>query len=86
MWSPRASADLVVDPIMEAAAIIPSRISQPLEGARLRVIYLAEKVCCQLAGEDAPQISIGPLVFMLASLSIMNAEYDLWGLSIPYTK
>ncbi|KAK9996702.1 hypothetical protein SO802_021388 [Lithocarpus litseifolius] len=38
-----ANANPVADPNLEAAAIVASRISQPLKGARLRVIYLAER-------------------------------------------
>ena len=49
------------------------------------VIYLAEKVCYQLAGKDTPLVPIDPLVFMLAPHSMTNEEYDLWGLGIPFT-
>ena len=36
------------------AAIVATRITQPIEGVGLRVIYLVERVCCQLAGKDEP--------------------------------
>ena len=49
------------------------------------MIYLVERVCCQLGGEDMPRVPMDPLVFMLAPRSMMNAEYDLWGLGIPFT-
>ena len=49
-----ASVDLVVDSNLEATAIVTSRLSQPFEGSGLRVIYLAERVCCRLAGKDVP--------------------------------
>ena len=45
----------------------------------MRVLYLAEKVRCQLVGGDALP------VFMLALLSITDAEYQLWRSDIPYT-
>ena len=48
------------------------------------MIYFAERVCCQLAGEDAPQVPMDPLMFMLAPCSMTNVEYDLWGLGIPF--
>ncbi|KAK9998130.1 hypothetical protein SO802_017733 [Lithocarpus litseifolius] len=57
-----------------------------LEGDGLRVIYLTERVCCQLAGEDMPQVPIDPLEFMLAPHSMTNVEYDLWGPGIPFTR
>lgn len=41
------------------------------EGTRLRVIYLAKRVFYHLEGEDAPQVPMDPLVFMLASRSMM---------------
>ena len=42
-------------------------------------------MCCQLSGEDAPRVLMEPLVFMLAPRSMMDAEYDLWRLGIPFT-
>jgi len=65
----------VVDPNLEAASIVLSKITQPFEGAGLRVLYLAERVCCQLVGEDDLQVPMDPPVFMLAPLSMTNAEY-----------
>ena len=62
---------------MEAAIVVASNLSQPLEGSGLRVIYLVERVCYQLAGEDVLQVPMNPLVFMLASHSITDAEYAL---------
>ena len=50
------------------------------------MICLAERVCCQLTGKDAPQVPMDPLMFILAPRSMTNAEYDLWGLGILYTK
>ena len=35
-------------------------------------------------GEDVPQISMDPLVFILASLSMTEVEYQLWRNGIPY--
>ena len=48
------------------------------------MIYLVKRACCQLASEDAPQVPIDPLMFMLASHSMMHAKYDLWGPGIPF--
>ena len=77
MWSPWARVALVANVGSEAADILASNLSQPLEGSGLRVIYLVERVCCQLVGEDVPQVPMNPLVFMLASHSITDAEYAL---------
>ena len=44
------------------------------------MLYLAEKVNYQLVDGDAP------LVFILALLSMTDAEYQLWRSSIPYTR
>ena len=49
------------------------------------MIYLAERLCCQLVRENTPQVPMDPLVFMLAPHSMMDTEYDLWGPSIPFT-
>lgn len=68
---PVAASDL------EASALVISGITQPFEGAGLRVLYLSERVCCQLVGTDAPQVPMDPLEFMLASPSMSNAEYRL---------
>ena len=78
-------ASPIADPNFEATAIVISRITQPFEGAGLKVIYFAERVRLHLVGGDALQVSMDPLVFMLAPLSMMDAEYQLWRSSIPYT-
>ena len=44
------------------------------------MLYLAEKVNYQLVGGDAS------LLFILALLSMTDAEYQLWRSSIPYTR
>ena len=75
-----------VDLNLEAATLLTSRISQPFLGASLRAFYLAERVRCQLVGEDAPQILVDPSVFMLALLSMTDAEYLLWRNGISYAK
>lgn len=75
----------MADPNLEAAAIVISRISQPFEGASLRVLYLVEKVCCQLMGKDTPQVLMDLTVFMFALLSMTDVEYQLWRSGIPYT-
>ena len=62
------------------------RITQSLEGADLRVLYLAERVCYQLVGTDAPRVLMDPPQFMLALLSMTNDEYQLWRSSIPYAE
>ena len=77
MWSPWARATPVVDLGLKVATMVSSNLSQTFEGDGLRVIYLAERVCCQLAIEDVPRVPIDPLVFMLAPHSTMNAEYEL---------
>ncbi|XP_023911627.1 aspartic proteinase CDR1 [Quercus suber] len=63
---------------LDAAAIVASSLSQPVEGGGLRVIYLVERVCCQLADEDTPWVPMDPLVFMLAPCSMTNAKYNLY--------
>ena len=78
MWSPWAKAAPVADSSLKAMVILASSLSQPLEGGGLRVIYLVERVCCQLADEDVPQVPMDPLMFMLTPYSMTNAEYDLW--------
>ncbi|KAK9997933.1 hypothetical protein SO802_017536 [Lithocarpus litseifolius] len=52
---------LVVDPGLEAFSIISFAAIQPLKGVGLRVLYLAEKVSCQLMGLDTPQDMGGPV-------------------------
>ena len=74
-----------MDLSLESVAILASCLSQPLEGGGLRVIYLAKKVCYQLAGEDAPRVPMDLLVFILAPCSMTDTEYDLWRLGIPFT-
>ena len=64
-----------MDPNLEAAAIVICEITQPFEGTSLKVLYLAERVRCQLVVKDAPQVPINPPVFMLAPLSMTDAEY-----------
>lgn len=54
------------------------------EGVSLRVIYLAERVHCQLVGEDALQVPMDSSEFMLAPLSMINAEYALWRPNMAY--
>ena len=49
------------------------------------MIYLAERVCCQLAGEAGPRVPIDPLMFMLTPRSMTNMEYGLWGPNFPFT-
>ena len=44
IWSPWVGAAVVVDPNLEVAAIITSKITQLFEGAGLKVIYLGERV------------------------------------------
>ena len=85
-WSPWIGTPFATDLNLKAAAIIYSRVTQPLEGAGLRVLYLAERVSCQLMGEDMPQVPMDPPLFMLAPLSAMDAKYQLWRNGIPYTK
>jgi len=41
------------------------------------VLYFAERVHCQLVGEDAPQVPMDLLAIILAPLSMTNAEYAL---------
>ena len=69
----------------KVATILASSLSQLLKGSGLRVIYLAKRVYCQLAGEDAPRVPMDPIVFMLAPCSMMDVEYASWRLSIPFT-
>ena len=44
----------VVDSSLEAVEINSSRTTQALDGASLRIIYLAKRASCQLVGEDTP--------------------------------
>ena len=64
----------------------PLRLLSPFKGAGLRVLYLAERMRCQLVDEDAPQVSMDLLEFMLALLSMTNVKYHLWRSGIPYTQ
>jgi len=66
-----------MDPALEATALITSRITQPLEGVGLRVLYLIERVCYQPLGIDTPRVPMDLSQFMLAPLSMINAEYQL---------
>lgn len=52
----------------------------------MRVLYLAERVCCQLAGANVPQVPMCPFEFMLAPRSRTITEYDLWRQGIPHTE
>ena len=38
----------------------------------------------QLVGEDAPQVPMDPLEFMLAPLSMTNVKYALWRPGVAY--
>ena len=73
--SPWTSAPPVADLAMEAATLITSKITQPLEGVGLRVLSLPKRVCCQLVGVDAPRVLMDTLQFMLSSLSMTKADY-----------
>ena len=55
--------------------IVSSETSQLLEGAGLRVLYVAERAACKLVGENAPQVPMDPPTFMLAPLSMSDAKY-----------
>ena len=77
IWSPWVGALAVVDPNLVATPIVISKINHPFEGASLRVLYLANRIRCQLLGKDAPQVLMEPLVFMLTLLSIMDVIYQL---------
>lgn len=50
----------IADLALEVATFITSGITQPLEGVCLKVLYLAERVCCQLLGEDVPWFLMDP--------------------------
>ena len=65
----------IVDPNLEASAIVLSGITQPFEGSGLRVLYLAERVRCYLVGEDAAQAPMDPLVFVFALFFMTDVEY-----------
>ena len=45
-WSPWASVPTGVDPNLEVAAIVTSKITQPFEGDGLKLLYLVERMCC----------------------------------------
>ena len=74
-WSPWIGIPFVADLNLKAAAIISSRVTQPLEGDGLKVLYLAKRVSCQLVGEDMPQVPMDPPLFMFAPFSAMDAKY-----------
>lgn len=75
-----------VDLGLEATVIISFATTQPLEGADLRVLYLPVRASCQLASADTPQVLMDPPSFMLATLSMTDAENQLWRNDIPYAK
>ena len=68
----------------EAFTVVASGITQTFEGVGLRVLYLVERVCCQLVGEDALHVPMDPPEFMLAPLSMTNVEYALWSPGVAY--
>ena len=76
----------IANPGLEATTIIYSAATQPLEGVGLRVLYLVERASCQLASADTPQVLMDPPLFMLATLSMTDAKYQLWRNDIPYAK
>lgn len=76
----------VVDPSLEAFAIISFVASQTLEGAGLRVFYLVKRVFRQLMGAETPQVLMDPPPFVLAPLLITDVEYQLWRNGIPYAQ
>jgi len=51
----------------------------------MRVLYLVERVRLHLVGGDAPQVLMDPPMFMFASFSMTDVEYQLWRSGIPYT-
>jgi len=59
---------------MEVATLITSRITQPLKGVGLSVLYLAKRVCCQLVGADVPRVPMDTPQFMLSILSMIEAK------------
>ena len=71
---------------LEATAIIALDITQPFKGVSLRVIYLVERVRCQLVGRDDPQILMDPPEFMLVPCFMTDAKYNLWRSGTPYAK
>ena len=52
----------------------------------MRVLYLAERVWCQLGGRDDPQTPMDPPEFMLTSHSMTDAEYKSWGNGVSYAQ
>ena len=50
------------------------------------MIYLAERVKCQLVGMDDPQILRDPLEFMLAPYFMIDAEYNTWRSGVSYVE
>ena len=47
---------------------------------------MAERAFCQLAGVKMPQVPMDPPLFMLALLSMTDAEYLMWRSGIPYVE
>lgn len=86
IWSQWARAPTVVDPKLEVATSITFEITQPFEGVGLRVLFLMERVRCQLVGEDASWVPLDPSKFMLTLLSMTDAEYHLWRADISYAE
>ena len=52
----------------------------------MRVLYLAERVRCQLVGMNDPQIPRDPPEFMLALHSMTDVEYNSWGSDTSYAE
>ena len=50
------------------------------------MLYLEERVRCQLVGRDETQIPMDPLEFMLAPHSMTNAKYNSWGSGVSYAE
>ena len=60
IWSSWDGVPPIADLDLEAATIMASKIMQPLESVGLRVLYLVERVCCQLVGIDALRVLMDP--------------------------
>ena len=69
---------------LEASALAISGITQPFKGASLKALYLEKSVL--LMGEDALQVPMDPLEFILTPLSMTDAKYQLWRSGILYTQ
>lgn len=72
-----------MDPTLEAAALITSKITQGLEGAGLRVLYLAERVCYQLLGTDTLRVPMAPLQFRLVRFPWLMPSTNFGGAVFP---